>query len=354
MSKPGDDSSAALLLAAERPYPTVGGGAIRTASLAEYLGRHYQLDAIVFRQPDDSDPASSFPPGLARRVEVIDLPRHSKSIGARAWRNAGRYSRGVPPLNDRYSGFEKQVATLTEGRRYAIAVVEHFWCAPYASQLERCCDHLVLDLHNIESRLYQTFADADGVLQGIVFKRFARAALMMEQRWLPRYSTLLTASEEDAQHVRSKAPAARTIIYPNTLPLTDAPSTQPDNTIVFSGNLEYRPNTSAVRFFHDRIWPLIRARRSGLHWRVVGKNPGGLGKMLDGDPRIEVVGPVDDALAELAHSKIAVVPLLSGSGTRVKIIEAWAAGVPVVSTTLGAEGLGAVDGTHVMLADSPE
>jgi glycosyltransferase involved in cell wall biosynthesis len=70
-----------------------------------------------------------------------------------------------------------------------------------------------------------------------------------------------------------------------------------------------------------------------------------------GDDRIQVQGPVDDAIRELARAKVAVVPVLAGSGTRLKILEAWAAGVPVVSTTLGAEGLGARDGESLLLAD---
>jgi glycosyltransferase involved in cell wall biosynthesis len=84
----------------------------------------------------------------------------------------------------------------------------------------------------------------------------------------------------------------------------------------------------------------------------VGKNPGAL--KLPADPRIEVTGPVDDAIASIATARAAIVPLLSGSGTRFKILEAWAAGVPVISTSIGAEGLDCVDNEHVMLADNPD
>ena len=121
---------------------------------------------------------------------------------------------------------------------------------------------------------------------------------------------------------------------------------------MFSGNLEYEPNVAAVRFFRKRVWPELRVRWPGLVWRVIGKNPQAVRGVLSGDPRIELTGPVVDAVAELARAKAAIVPILSGSGTRVKIIEAWAAGVPVVSTPLGAEGLGARAGEHLLLADS--
>jgi len=116
--------------------------------------------------------------------------------------------------------------------------------------------------------------------------------------------------------------------------------------------MEYHPNISAVRFFRREVWPLLRERWPGLVWRLIGKNPEAVRKFTSGDARIEVEGQVDDAIRELARAKVAVVPVLAGSGTRLKILEAWAAGVPVVSTTLGAEGLGARDGESLLLADS--
>jgi glycosyltransferase involved in cell wall biosynthesis len=89
-------------------------------------------------------------------------------------------------------------------------------------------------------------------------------------------------------------------------------------------------------------------------WRLVGKNAAAVRRFTTGDARIEVAGPVVDAVCELARSRVAVVPLLTGSGTRLKILEAWAAGLPVVSTTIGAEGLPVRDGENALLADGAE
>src|SRR5271157_5708492 len=108
--RPGDalaneDRAAALLLAPEAPYPLAGGGSLRTASLLEYLGRHYALDLIVFQQPGAAEPASLLPAGLVRQVTVIPLPATRRDPVARAVRNAVRLARGVPPLVDRFAGF---------------------------------------------------------------------------------------------------------------------------------------------------------------------------------------------------------------------------------------------------------
>ena len=85
----------------------------------------------------------------------------------------------------------------------------------------------------------------------------------------------------------------------------------------------------------------------------MGRNPQAVASWTAGDERIRVVGQVDDAVAEIARAKACVVPLLSGSGTRFKILEAWAAARAVVSTSTGAEGLGAGDGVHLLIADEP-
>ncbi len=121
--------------------------------------------------------------------------------------------------------------------------------------------------------------------------------------------------------------------------------------VAFSGNLEYHPNVSAVRYFREEIWPILRERWPSLVWRLIGKNPGAVRQHTNGDPRIELSGPVESAIDELAAAKVVVVPLLAGSGTRFKVIEAWAAGRAVVSTTIGAEGLLARNGENLLIAD---
>src|SRR5206468_4307820 len=107
-------------------------------------------------------------------------------------------------------------------------------------------------------------------------------------------------------------------------------------------------------FFRRKIWPRLRDRWPRLVWRLVGKNAHAVRKYTQGDARIQVTGAVDDAIRELATAKVAVVPLLAGSGTRVKILEAFAAARAVVSTSLGAEGLPVSPGENILLADTPE
>jgi glycosyltransferase involved in cell wall biosynthesis len=343
---------AALMLSPEMPFPMAGGGPLRTASLLYYLVGRYEVDLVVFCQPDDSDPARAVPDGLVRRISVIELPRHNRSLAARALRNAVRAGRSMPPLIDRFSGFEREIECAIAGRRYNLGIVEHFWCAPYFEQISKVCERTMLDLHNLESLLHARCAAAGNGSAGFAHRLFQHAALELERVWLPRFSQVLTTSEEDSRRVHEIAPGTRTSVYPNAIHAVPRPLGGDEEVIVFSGNMEYHPNRLAVQFFRSEVWPQLRERWPSLVWRLVGKNPQAVRELTEGDPRIEVTGPVDDAIHELARARIAVVPLTAGSGTRLKILEAWAAGLPVVSTTIGAEGLSACHHQHLVLADT--
>lgn len=344
----------ALFLSAEAPYPTVGGGPLRSASLLEYLARRYDVHAIVFRQAGDPDPGLAIPPGRVEKLDVIDLPYHSKRPAARAIRNAMRILRNRPPLIDRFSGAGRRISLLLAGRRYETAVIEHFWCAPYLEQVRPHAHRVVLDLHNIESAWHSSIASLESPVRAWALRRFAQASAALERIWLPQFDSILATSTSDAELARHLAREAKVFVYPNSLPDIAQPPRLERHEVVFSGNLEYAPNISAIRFFRESIWPKLEARWPELRWRIVGKNPDAIRPLVAGHPRIIVTGFVEDAAATLAGSQVAVVPLLAGSGTRIKILEAWAAATPVVSTTFGAEGLHCADEQHLLLRDDPD
>ena len=345
MTKRGDCSkTTALFLTPEALYPTMSGGALRSASIFHYLETRHLVDAITFRE----DFAPIAIPG-AHDLLILDLPHHAKHKLARAARNLRRFVQGRAPLLDRYSGFDQQISTWLGGRRYDIAVVEHFWCAPYAAVLRPHANRLVLDLHNIESVLQAATAATMPWPLSVIFRRFASAYEKLEREWLPHFDDVLVASGADA----SRVSADRVAVYPNTIPYRDVPKVTREHAIVFTGNLEYDPNVSAVRWFAREVWPLIRREEPALEWRLVGRNAGAIEAEVRGLDGARIIGDVADAVVEIARAKVAVVPLLAGSGTRFKILEAWAAATPVVSTKLGAEGLGAVDHVHLRLADGP-
>jgi hypothetical protein len=322
---------------------------MRTASLCQFLASRYRLHLVTFGK------AHFIPPDFAEQVDWVTLAPHSKTFPARVARNAGRLWRGVLPLSDRFSeaACRQQVAQAIGPRRYRLALLEHFWCAGYRDLAAQCSDQLVLDLHNIESELHERSAATDGHSARWAHRRFARLARQSERDLLPQFDWILATSERDRGEIRALAPAAQVVVYPNALPPRFPAPLPEDHCVAFSGNLEYHPNVAAVRFFAAQVWPALRARDPRLRWRLIGKNEQAVARWVAGDPRIELTGPVEDALAELARVRVVVAPLLAGSGTRIKILEAWAASRAVVSTRLGAEGLPAAHGENLLLADSP-
>jgi glycosyltransferase involved in cell wall biosynthesis len=354
--KPSGGSEAnrrTLFLSPESPFPMIGGGPIRSASLFEYLAERSQVDVITFRQSGDLDPRERFPPGRAHSIYVVDLPVHSKSAPARVLRNLKRAVRSRPPLMDRFSGFTAEIGRAIAGQQYDYALIEHFWCAEYEPLLRNHCKQVYLDLHNIESRWHAKLADTENQAAGLIYRRFAQASEELERERFPRFDALLVTSDADRKRALAIAPEAKCVIYPNALPYLQKPVRTERNAIVFSGNLEYQPNISAIRYFRNSIWPFVRARCPLLTWEIIGKNPHSITGIVQGDDRIRIIGPVDDAVAAIGGAAVAVVPLLAGSGTRIKILEAWAAGTAVVSTSIGAEGLYCVSGEQLMIADNP-
>jgi glycosyltransferase involved in cell wall biosynthesis len=346
-----------LMLSPEAPYPLHGGGAFRTASLLHFFARYAAVDLILL---SSSGERSELPPGLVRRQQVIRLPHHGKGMPERFARNASRSIRGVPPLVDRFAGFEQEIENAVRGRKYDLGIVEHFWCAPYIDQMANICTETVLDLHNIESVLHRRCAEAgadgeEGRLLRMGHRRFAASAQRLESTLLPRYSSVLTTSEEDARRVAAIAPTTKTHVYPNALPTTKLPQVREFPRVVFSGNFEYHPNVDAVRWLVRDIWPQVRQRDPELRLRLVGRNDAAVRHLLPDsllqDGSIEATGQVHDALAEIAQARVVIAPLRAGSGTRLKVLEAWAAGRCVVATTLAAEGLAARDGINIAIED---
>lgn len=294
-----------------------GGGPLRTASLIEYLARDHAVDLVIFEE--EGKPLER--PAVARDVFEIRLPRHSRRLLPKIARNLSRLARGVAPLVDRFSGYEKQLSAFLQGNRWDVALLKQLWLAPYAGSVRPYARRLVLDLHDVES-----------VLMAQIAPVFAPATRRAEARWIPAFDRILAASHEDARRIGHGA-----IVYPNAVPERPMPERTDEFAIAMSGNFDYLPNRQGRAWFEENVWPDLAREFPGLAWRLIGKG----------------ANPVEDAVAELARAQVAVVPILSGSGTRLKILEAWAAGTPVVSTTLGAEGLECRSGEHLLLADQP-
>jgi polysaccharide biosynthesis protein PslH len=181
-----------------------------------------------------------------------------------------------------------------------------------------------------------------------LLSRTARAENRIGTLW----NGISVCSDDDRRAVAAAIPAARVFRVPNVVekPLLRGAENQAF-TLLFVGNLSFGPNVHGIRHFIEKAWPLIRAARPDVRMQIVGLNPGSSLRELIENASIELHANVPSVAPYYERADAVIAPIMFGGGTRVKILEAMAFGRAVVSTTIGAEGLGVEHGRHVLIAD---
>ena len=176
-----------------------------------------------------------------------------------------------------------------------------------------------------------------------------------EARWAARFDVSFVCAERDSKEVALRSPDATIRIVPNGAQCWREPVSpgRLKDSLVFIGSLYYPPNQDGLRWFLQEVWPLVAAQHPEIGLRVVGEGPRSIRRWLAG-PRVTWTGYLPDLAPEYERALALVNPIRYGTGTRRKILYAWGAGVPVISTSEGASGLIAEDGEHLIIADRPE
>lgn len=215
----------------------------------------------------------------------------------------------------------------------------------------------VCDWHNIESDLMRQYADNErSVARKTYARRTARLMRGFEERALNEFDAHLTVSEHDAERLRSVNPQARILVIENGVDVAHFASGESTakSRIVFVGSMDYHANIEGATSFARSVWPGLHAKKPELRFTIVGRDPTAAVRELSSINGVEVTGSVADVRPYYREAIAAVVPLNVGGGSRLKILEAMAASVPVVSTTRGAEGLTVRNGVNILLEDSNE
>ena len=218
---------------------------------------------------------------------------------------------------------------------------------------------VLLFQHNVESliwkRLYQT---ASGLKQ-VYFRDQWKRMVAFEKKACAASRAVVAVSEEDAALLRSELGLTNVIgAVPTGVDAVGFASCRSakkkPKSLVFLGSMDWMPNIDAVLWFSREIFPALKKRFPELTMSVVGRNPAADVKQLVKISGIEITGTVDDVKPYMGQAEVMIVPLRVGGGTRVKIFEGMAAGLPIVSTRIGAEGLPVRDGENIFLADTPD
>ncbi len=350
-----------LLLTPQRPYPPHQGTTLRNFNLVKELARRHTVCVLTFLEPDqhphDAGPLS----GLCEWLETVPVPQRSLSLRLRQMLTTGRPDMSLrlwsPQLRTR---LEKRLQEQT----FDVVEIEGIEMSPYLPTLEMAQPRpmIIYDAHNAEWILQKRAFLADVKNPA----RWAAAAYswvqwqrlrQYEANLLRRVDHTIAMSAPDKVALRDVAPVAPITVVPNGVDLAayaEFTGTPIHHDLLFTGKMDFRPNIDAVLWFGQHVLPLIQAQRPGTTFAIVGQRPHPRLAGLRDLPGVTLTGYVDDVRPYLAGATVYVAPLRVGGGTRLKLLEAMVMSLPIVSTTVGAEGFPVVNGQEVVLADEPE
>jgi glycosyltransferase involved in cell wall biosynthesis len=352
-----------LLVSPMAPSPPRFGAQARTHGLLSNLARRHDLTAVVLHD-DDETPRTSGPAMRTYCSEVVFVRNPNGASGwqrralqARSWLSRRSFQRHLFTV----PGLQEELDRLLHGRRFDVAFVNLPYLAHYRlrrSPPGTVAPAVIIDSHDVGYDLARQVAVSSAPLGQRMHASFNWRKLAREE--LAAYSDadgVCVCSTADQRRLAADVPSATTVVIPNAADIEHLQPRPTDpipdgRTVLFFGLLSTVPNVDGVVYFLREVWPRIAAARPDARFVVVGASPAPAIQAHAG-PRVSILGPVDDLRPHLAAAAAIVVPLRLGSGTRLKILEAWAMARPVVSTSLGAEGLDAVPGRQLLVADDP-
>lgn len=347
-----------LFVAPGLPVPT-SGGRTRLQNLVKCLAARHEVTILSFVQPSEHALV-----GQAReccqRLELVPFDGH---VPLRGWSNRLRgwvrilfdprpqYARTFP-----VDTMREPLRRLLAAQTFDVVIFEHLSMVELTDEVGGV--PAILAEHNVESGIArQAFLSAGNPIHRLRDWLTWRKLQAFERRWLQRFSVAVAVSEADASELRAMSPATRIHVVPNGVDcraFAPAVAARDADTLLFFGTLSYAPNLEGIAWFCRQVLPRIREARPAAELYIAGLNLPPLLSALGELPGVSLAGFVPDIRSLLWQATVCVVPLRMGGGTRLKILEALAAGLPVVSTAAGANGLDVVHGQHLLIADGPE
>jgi sugar transferase (PEP-CTERM/EpsH1 system associated) len=377
-----------LFLTPQLPWPLDQGARIRNYHLLRAMAAEHTVDLLSLdaggedneetpsRQPSPIERSGEAPCAdgglrqLCRRVQVFPAPRRGRAARLRTLVRSA-----LPDLAHRawLPALAARVRTLTAGERYDVVQISSLEMMPYRRAVatrDGAGPAVVFDNLNVEYQLQRRACLTDlreprrlhaAAYSAVQWRRLRH----YEARLCREAAAVVAVSDTDAALLRRLAPEGRFLVLPNGVdtaafafrPPVDGDAAGPDTapTLLFTGTMDFRPNVDAVLWLAEAILPRLRRARPDLRCLVVGKSPDPrLLAAARRQPGLVVTGAVPDVRPYLARAAVYVVPMRMGSGVRLKVLEAMAAGVPVVSTPMGLEGIAATPGEHAAVAETPE
>lgn len=352
-----------LLLTPQLPYPPFQGTSLRNFYILRGLAQRHEIHLLSYQEEPDNVMATGAGPLPELCASVETAPVKRRTFLQRLWRLLADER---PDMAHRLhsSIFDLKLRQTLSNERLDLVQIEGIELAsaiPLIRRLSPGCK-IVFDDHNAEAELqYRAFlTDLREPLRwpAALYSLVQTRRLRRYERWVCEAADgVSVVSESDRRHLQTLAPDLDPYVVPNCIDVDSYASagegTAAQYDLVFIGKMDYRPNVDAVLWFARESWPRIRRERPGSTWAIVGQKPH---RRLDGLREltgITITGRVPRIEPYLEGGRVCIMPFRIGSGTRLKLLQALAAGKAVVSTSRGAEGYPVVNEKHLLLADDP-
>jgi polysaccharide biosynthesis protein PslH len=348
-----------LWLKTELLHPVDKGGKIRTYEMLKQLKRDHFITYLTLCDPDDPQEAFAHAGEYCHHLEAIPHLASQKFSAGFYYELGLNLGSPLPYTIQRYRSVAMQQAIKRQLQRFNYDVVICDFLTPSVNLPEQIPVPTVLFQHNVEAVIWERhFKNETNKLKKAFFFGQWRKMQSYERKVCQRVDAVVAVSAVDRDLMQKKFGIDRVYDIPTGVdtnyfePLQNHANPYE---LVFTGSMDWMPNEDAIIYFSEEILPLIAARVPQVKLNVVGRNPANrLVELARVNPRINVTGRVDDVRPYIDSAAAYIVPIRVGGGTRLKIYEAMAMAKPVISTTIGAEGLAVRNGEDLLIADAPQ
>jgi glycosyltransferase involved in cell wall biosynthesis len=365
-----------LFLSQLLPYPPDAGPKIRSYYVLRHLAQKNQITLLAFSRPDDTPEAIQHLQEFCENVHLIPMHR---SLIQNLVSMAASIMKGTSFIiqRDYVPEMAQTFDRLLKATPFDAVHTDQLWMAQYALRAKKLSPNtkVVMDEHNACFQIWQRLAAGEhNPIKRLLMEREWRKLKNYEAKACSRFDQLVTVTDEDnlilKNLVASQAPLSNLVFStPSTkniitIPIcVDTQSSVPVEPnpgsldVLHLGTMFWAPNVEGVIWFTRKVWPIVIDQIPQATFTIAGKNPPIEIRELsnNGHPSsaIRVTGYIPDPQPLLKKAGVFIVPLLAGGGMRVKIIDAWRWGLPIVSTSIGAEGVHIKPGENILIADDP-
>ncbi|MDA3911778.1 MAG: glycosyltransferase [Bacteroidales bacterium] len=349
-----------LFLANKVPWPLKDGGAIGTFSISYGLAKSgCSVDMLAINTPKHHINTEDIPENIRETMSIETISIDTNISALKLVKNL--FFSKKPYIAERFyhQEFNNALINKLKSATYDIVILEMLYLSAYIPTIRKHSKaHITMRAPNIEHEIWMQIAkNTKNPIKSYYLKNMAKRIRRIEKQTMNRYDSLIPVSETNAETYKKmgvKVPVFRTTtgVFIDQIPTH--PEIDEENALAHIGALDWIPNFEGLSWFVDEVWPLILEEIPNINFYIAGRNAPENTADFFNKKQIHYLGEVPDAYEFLQSKSILIVPLLSGSGMRVKIIEGLALGKSIVSTEIGAEGIALENNVHLKIANEPK